>query len=64
MEGHGVDDKAISSRIIAVKLCREFGWTFKEYRDQPWWFINDCIEVISTENKYSNHIAEKAAKRK
>jgi hypothetical protein len=63
MEGHELDDHETSSRILTVKLCRYFKWTLQEYRDQPHWFIQDCIKVISTENKYKNFLIEKESKK-
>jgi len=30
-------------------VCREFGWTFKEYQEQPSWFIDIILEMLKAE---------------
>ena len=34
-----------------VLLCREMGWTYDEYLEQPDWVIERLISVIKKENK-------------
>jgi hypothetical protein len=34
---------------IAALICREFGWTFEEYQNQPSWFIDIILEMLKAE---------------
>lgn len=32
-------------------LCREMGWTHAEYLDQPTWFLDQLMAMLSAESK-------------
>jgi hypothetical protein len=37
-----------------VLVCREFGWTWEEYQDQPTWFINEIMLMLREEAEESD----------
>jgi hypothetical protein len=36
---------------VAALICREFGWTWEEYRNQPAWFIDIILEMLKAESE-------------
>lgn len=34
---------------MAAIICREFGWTYQEYQNQPSWFIDIIVEMLKIE---------------
>jgi hypothetical protein len=36
--------------IVAI-LCREMGWTWQEYQNQPAWFIDILLEMLKAEGE-------------
>jgi hypothetical protein len=39
--------------MLAAILCREFGWTYNEYMDQPYDFILTIVSMMEEEAKRS-----------
>jgi hypothetical protein len=37
-------------QLIAI-LCREMGWTYEQYLDQPTWFVQSLMYLLSEEAK-------------
>lgn len=59
IKGFGEENLEHNKRYTAVKLCERFGWTWQEYQKQPYWFINDCLEVLNTEAEIERKEIEK-----
>jgi hypothetical protein len=39
-----------NEQLVAI-LCREMGWTYEQYLDQPSWFVQMLMYLISEEAK-------------
>jgi len=37
--------------MAAAILCREIGWTWQEYENQPSWFIDMLMAMLKAEGK-------------
>jgi hypothetical protein len=35
--------------MVAALICREMGWTWQEYQNQPAWFIDIVLEMLKAE---------------
>jgi len=35
-------------------LCKEFGWTYKDLMQTPWWFADEMIDVIDLVKKHKS----------
>jgi hypothetical protein len=46
--------------MIAAMLCREFKWTYQEYRNQPTWFIRIITAMLSEEARANEKRQKKA----
>jgi len=40
----------LRAEMIAALICRETGWTWQEYGDQPAWFIDVVLEMLKAES--------------
>jgi hypothetical protein len=34
---------------MAALICREYGWTWDQYREQPTWFIKTIVSMLREE---------------
>jgi hypothetical protein len=41
----------LKNEQVAALICREFGWTFEEYQNQPSWFIDIILEMLKAEGE-------------
>lgn len=48
---------------IAAVICREFGWTYDEYLDQPITFIFTVMEMLNAEAEASQNRKKQQGKR-
>ena len=44
-------------QLIAI-VCREMGWTYEQYLDQPTWFVQMLLYAMSEEAKAINERQE------
>ena len=43
--------------MLIVSICKEFGWTFYDYYNQPQYFLNLILEKMKIdEQKYKNEL--------
>lgn len=42
---------AVSDEIVIVQVCKNMGWTYAEYLDQPQWFVELATDMIRIESK-------------
>jgi len=40
--------------MIAAIVCREMGWTWKEFNDEPHWFISVILGLMAEETAHQN----------
>lgn len=45
--GHG----AVQDDVVIVQVCKNMGWTYAEYLDQPQWFVELATDMIRIESK-------------
>lgn len=36
---------------VIIQVCREMGWTYQEFQEQPSWFVDLLIELRNLEEK-------------
>jgi hypothetical protein len=41
----------LPEEAVMVQICREMGWTYQEFQNQPSWFIDLLIELRNLEEK-------------
>ena len=41
----------LPEEAVMVQICREMGWTYQEFQDQPNWFIDLLLELRNLEEK-------------
>lgn len=44
----------MSPEAIATIVCRETGWTYDEYEQQPAWLIDYLVSMMNEEARSSN----------
>ena len=37
--------------MLGAILCREFGWTWQEYENQPVWFLDTVVIMLQEESQ-------------
>jgi uncharacterized protein YbaP (TraB family) len=45
--------------MVAALVCREFGWDWHTYQNQPNWFIQVVLAMLREEAEESNRRAKK-----
>ncbi|MCE9585716.1 hypothetical protein K8R04_00120 [Candidatus Uhrbacteria bacterium] len=45
---------------MAALVCREMGWTWEQFQEQPSWFIDVLTEMFQAEGEHSKKEIEKA----
>jgi hypothetical protein len=40
----------IKPEMLVALICREMKWTYKEFQDQPAWFIDIILEMLQAES--------------
>jgi len=45
----------VPKEYINYKLCKTFGWTYKQLMNQPSDFINEMISIINIEEKNARY---------
>ena len=53
--GHGTGPAGLN----IILLCKELGWTYDEYMNQPYWFVEGMEEVMRLEAKHEEKQAKK-----
>ncbi|MBI4119239.1 MAG: hypothetical protein HY456_00140 [Parcubacteria group bacterium] len=46
--------------MLAAILCREMGWTWEEYENQPSWFIDTIATMLKAEGEEIKRRAKQA----
>ncbi len=41
----------LNPEMIAALICREMGWTWQEYQNQPAWFVDIIVEMLKAEGE-------------
>ena len=41
----------LPEEIIMTMICERFGWTYQEYQNQPWWFLETIKLKIGMEGE-------------
>lgn len=45
--------------MLAAVICREFGWTWEEFWDQPQPFIETIVDMMEAEAKEAKRASKK-----
>lgn len=45
--GHG----AVPDDVVIVQVCKNMGWTYSDYIEQPQWFVELVADMIRIESK-------------
>jgi hypothetical protein len=45
--------------MSAALICREFGWSWETYQEQPSWFIDIIVSMLREEADESNRKGKK-----
>jgi len=41
----------LPEEAVIIQVCREMGWTYQEFQEQPSWFVDLLIELRNLEEK-------------
>jgi hypothetical protein len=47
----GLTDAGVPMSVIRVQICREMGWDYWTYQNQPGEFINEILGVMMAEQR-------------
>ena len=51
--------------MTAYAICKEFGWTYRQFREQPAEVVEAFITILSTQNEeYDRERKRREAKRR